>query len=93
MIAEDTEIVLVEGLFLLMNQDGWEAIAKELDVAVFIDVPLDLVREVATARKARTNKISSEHAHLCVCVCVCVYVCFVVIDIRSGCFCYFINFY
>jgi pantothenate kinase len=40
-IGCDTDIVVVEGLYLLLDDDRWRDAAKFFDCAAFLDVPID----------------------------------------------------
>lgn len=43
-------LVLVEGLYLLHHDDGWEAVGRAFDEGWYLDVPLDTAMERLAAR-------------------------------------------
>ena len=55
-IAADTRIVLVEGNYLLYEQDGWQASVGLLDLRLYLDVDPLVRRERLIARHIRFGK-------------------------------------
>jgi pantothenate kinase len=50
MIAADVPIIIVEGNYLLLEQEPWSRLRPLFDVAVLVDVPEPVLRERLTAR-------------------------------------------
>jgi len=44
-ISNDTKIILVEGNYLLLKQLGWQKLAQYFDASVFLDVPMEVLRQ------------------------------------------------
>ena len=59
-IKVDRDIVLLEGNYLLLDEDGWRDIAKKADYTIFITADEDMLRERLVDRKAKSgNTIES----------------------------------
>ncbi|KAL1848747.1 hypothetical protein Plec18167_004470 [Paecilomyces lecythidis] len=54
-IPIDTQIVLLEGNYLLLNQDTWREIAPLVDLRVFIDVHLGVARDRLARRHVESG--------------------------------------
>ena len=74
-VSVGTRLVLVEGLYLLKQDDGWEAVSGAFDERWYLDKPLDvalerlvsrhvsawgLTREAALARIAANDRLNAE---------------------------------
>ncbi|HEY4268684.1 MAG TPA: nucleoside/nucleotide kinase family protein [Galbitalea sp.] len=55
-IFPEFPIVIVEGNYLLLDADGWGAVAAAFDVSFFVDVPHDVRIERLVARHIRFGK-------------------------------------
>ena len=61
MVDDNVSIVLVEGLFTLLDEHDFHALPY-LDMSVFLHVDENVCRQRAVSRKARTNQISESEA-------------------------------
>lgn len=52
-VPSATRIVLVEGLYLLHQADGWDAVARAFDQRWYLDTPLDLALDRLAQRHMR----------------------------------------
>jgi len=60
-IAASVQLVLVEGLYLLHRDDGWD-LSAQLDECWFLDVPLDLAMERITLRHMASRGLDRRQA-------------------------------
>jgi putative kinase len=60
-ITEENALLLIEGLWLLYDKNGWEQIGNHLDFSIFISVDKDTVREAVIKRHTEGGR-SREHA-------------------------------
>ena len=58
-IHSSQRVVIAEGLFLLLDKGDWSKVGQAFDVRIFLGMPLQSAREIASARKSLTNNISS----------------------------------
>lgn len=49
-VPPQTRLVLIEGLYLLLETDGWQAVSQAFDERWFLDVPLEIALERLAAR-------------------------------------------
>lgn len=49
-------ILVVEGLYLLLDQPGWDQLRDRADYGVFLECPEDLLRDDVVARKQRQGR-------------------------------------
>lgn len=49
-------VLVVEGLYLLLDQPGWDQLRTRADYGVFLDCPEDLLRDDVVARKQRQGR-------------------------------------
>jgi len=61
-IKKETKVILVEGLYLLHQQDGWQASKALFDEHWFLDIPLDLAIERLAQRHMKAWGFSHEQA-------------------------------
>lgn len=74
-VSPDVRLVLVEGLYLLLGADGWNAVSGVFDERWYLDTPFDLAmerlilrhrtawgltREAAEARVAANDRLNAE---------------------------------
>ncbi len=59
-VAPETKILVVEGNYLLLGSEPWDAVKSLLDLAVFIDVPREKVRSRLMKRHAEEGLFSEE---------------------------------
>ena len=50
LIGPESRLILVEGNYLLLDEDGWADLAGAFDLTVFLDVPRDVLRNRLRAR-------------------------------------------
>ena len=55
-------IALVEGNYLLVEQDGWQAVRPRLELALFLSMPLEGVRPAIVARHVRGGRSPEDAA-------------------------------
>ena len=60
-ITEENALLLIEGLWLLYDKNGWEQIGNHLDFSIFINVDKDAVRESVIKRHTEGGR-SRENA-------------------------------
>lgn len=65
-VPADTQVLVVEGNYLLLADPPWMAVKPLLDFSAFIDVPRDLVRERLLRRHAEEGLFTEERnrAHI-----------------------------
>ncbi|MDZ4721651.1 MAG: hypothetical protein SH847_24565 [Roseiflexaceae bacterium] len=61
-IPASTRLVIVEGLYLLHNADGWNAISKAFDQRWYLDTPFDISMERLALRHMQAWGISRSAA-------------------------------
>lgn len=61
-IPKDTKVILIEGLYLLHNQDGWQECASLIDENWFLDTPLELAIERLAQRHMKAWGFSHDQA-------------------------------
>lgn len=61
-VGPAVRLVLVEGLYLLHNADGWDAVAAQFDERWFLDTPLDIALERLTKRHMQAWNMTREEA-------------------------------
>jgi pantothenate kinase len=49
-------IVVVEGLYLLLERPGWDRLRADADHGVFLECPEELLRDAVVARKQRQGR-------------------------------------
>ena len=54
-VSTDTQIILVEGNYLLLKQPGWQQLAQYYDSSVYLEVPMALLRERLVERWLSQN--------------------------------------
>ena len=59
LIGPEARIIVVEGNYLLLDQEPWRSLVTLFDVTVFLDVPIDVLRE-RLERRWRKFQISPE---------------------------------
>lgn len=74
-VAAETRLVLVEGLYLLHARDGWESVGRQLDERWYLDTPIELAlmrladrhmavwgltRDAAEGRIAANDRLNAE---------------------------------
>jgi pantothenate kinase len=57
-VGADTQIVLVEGLYLLYRGESWKQVANAFDERWYLDTPMELSMERLAARHMATRSIS-----------------------------------
>ena len=62
LVPPDARLVLVEGLYLLCQDDGWQALREAFDERWYLDTPLDLAMERLTRRHMAAWGLSREAA-------------------------------
>ena len=55
-ISRKTEIILVEGNYLLLDQPGWQDLRPCFDLTAMLDVPMDILKQRLLARWANLSK-------------------------------------
>ena len=61
-IAPDVRLVLIEGLYLLHCDDGWDAVSRQFDAVWYLDTPLEIALERLLQRHMSAWQISREEA-------------------------------
>lgn len=61
-ITKDTKVVLIEGLYLLHHQDGWQEAAALFDEHWFLDIPLEVAIERLAQRHMKAWNFSRTQA-------------------------------
>ena len=59
-VAPEAKVLVTEGNYLLLGDPPWEAVKPLLDLAVFIDVPREMVRNRLMKRHAEEGLFSEE---------------------------------
>jgi pantothenate kinase len=59
-VAPETRILVTEGNYLLLSEPPWNGVKALLDLAVFIDVPREMVRSRLMKRHAEEGLFSEE---------------------------------
>lgn len=59
LIGPEARMIVVEGNYLLLDQEPWRSLVPLFDVTVFLDVPIDVLRE-RLERRWRKFQISPE---------------------------------
>lgn len=59
LIGPEARMIVVEGNYLLLDQEPWRSLVTLFDVTVFLDVPIDVLRE-RLERRWRKFQISPE---------------------------------
>jgi pantothenate kinase len=59
-VAPETRILVTEGNYLLLGTPPWEAVKALLDLAVFVDVPREMVRNRLMKRHAEEGLFTEE---------------------------------
>jgi len=54
-VDTDTQIILVEGNYLLLKQFGWQKLAQYFDYSAYLEVPIDVLRERLVERWLNQN--------------------------------------
>ena len=62
LIPKNSKVVIIEGLYLLHNKDGWQECANLLDQCWFLDTPLELALEQLAKRHMQAWGFSHEQA-------------------------------
>jgi pantothenate kinase len=58
-IQIDSDIVLLEGNYLLLDEDGWKDISSMADYTIFISVDEDMLRSRLVERKAKNTPLEA----------------------------------
>ena len=58
----DARLVLVEGLYLLYAQDGWQAVSEAFDERWYLDTPMELALDRLAQRHKAAWGLSRERA-------------------------------
>lgn len=61
-VAPETRLVLVEGLYLLGQSDGWESVSAAFDERWFLDTPLEVAMERLALRHMSAWGLSRQEA-------------------------------
>ena len=61
-IAPDVRLVLIEGLYLLHQDDGWDAVARQFDAVWYLDTPREIALERLLQRHISAWQISRDEA-------------------------------
>jgi pantothenate kinase len=61
-VLPTTRIILVEGLYLLHNEDGWEEIRRTFDERWFLDTPWNVAMERLTQRHMQAWGLTPDEA-------------------------------
>lgn len=59
-IKVDADIVLIEGNYLLLNQEGWKDLVSYADLRVFLTAPRELLKKRIIERKLKGGHIKEE---------------------------------
>lgn len=60
MVNKQNALLLVEGLWVLYEQNGWEKVGKLLDHSIFIDASRDEIKDGVIARHMRGGRTSED---------------------------------
>ena len=58
-IQIDSDIVLLEGNYLLLDEDGWKDISSMADYTIFISADEDMLRSRLVERKAKNTPLEA----------------------------------
>jgi uridine kinase len=58
LIDAGVEVIVVEGLFVLLNTGAWAKLRPLMDLTIYVSVTRSVSEATASARKARTNGIT-----------------------------------
>lgn len=61
-IPPEARLVLVEGLYLLQDSEGWSAVRSQFDIAWYLDTPFEVALERLIRRHQQAWNISREAA-------------------------------
>lgn len=61
-VAQNARLVLVEGLYLLHQDDGWDVVARQFDEVWYLDTPLEIALERLCQRHMNAWQITREQA-------------------------------
>ncbi len=61
-IDAHTRLVIVEGNYLLLDQDGWPRVRAALDACWYLDTPADLARQWIISRHVRGGRCPADAA-------------------------------
>jgi pantothenate kinase len=64
LVAPETRLILVEGLYLLYDRDGWDKIGDCFDELWYLDTPLAVAMERLTARHMEAWHLTREAAQM-----------------------------
>jgi len=59
-ISRKTEIILVEGNYLLLDQPGWQDLRPCFDLTAMLDVPMDILKQRLLARWGNLSKEAAQ---------------------------------
>ena len=59
-IEVDADIILLEGNYLLLDTDGWRDLKDFADFTVFLEAPIDILRERIIERKLKGGHVKEE---------------------------------
>lgn len=59
-VKVDADIVLIEGNYLLLNQEGWKDLVDYSDFTIFLTAPIELLKERIVERKLKGGHIKEE---------------------------------
>jgi len=62
LVSPATRLILVEGLYLLQQSDGWDAVGQTFDERWYLDTPLELSLERLVARHRKAWNIGENAA-------------------------------
>jgi len=62
LVSPETRLILVEGLYLLQQSDGWDAVGETFDERWYLDTPLELSLERLVARHMKAWNIEENAA-------------------------------
>ncbi len=57
-VTTKDDAIIVEGLFVFLQDGDWAQVGQAMDLKIFLRVPLEVAREHASTRKMVTNNIS-----------------------------------
>ena len=61
-VKAQTQVILVEGLYLLHPSDGWETVGQSFDERWYLDTPLKIARERLTRRHMSASGLTRAQA-------------------------------
>ena len=59
-ISRKTEIILIEGNYLLLDQPGWQDLRPCFDLTAMLDVPMDILKQRLLARWGNLSKEAAQ---------------------------------